>query len=77
MPVLLVTKLILKKFKKVVKNLIEGVKIQTCNPNFCHDKSKLEDVGFLNHHNYTVSGSGGGLTKLPSKIYQIMTNLNP
>jgi hypothetical protein len=29
MPVLLVTKLIFEKFKKVVKNLIEGVKIQT------------------------------------------------
>ncbi len=29
MPVLLVTKLFLKNSKKVVKNLIEGVKIQT------------------------------------------------
>jgi hypothetical protein len=49
MPVLLGTKLILKK--KV--------------------------VGFLNHHNYTVFRLWWGVTKLPSKIYQFMTNLNP
>jgi hypothetical protein len=30
-----------------------------CNPNFFHDKSELEVVCFLNHHNNTVSGSGG------------------
>ncbi len=50
-----------EKIKKVVKNLIEGVKIQTpVTLTFFHDKSKLEVVRFLNHHNYTVSGSGGG-----------------
>ena len=31
-----------------------------CNPNFLTDKSKLEERSSLNHHNTTVSGSGGG-----------------
>ncbi len=31
-----------------------------CNPNFFHDKSKLEVAWLLNHHSNTVSGSGGG-----------------
>ncbi len=31
-----------------------------CNPNFFLDKSELEVVRFLNQHNYTVSGPGGG-----------------
>ena len=30
------------------------------NPNFLTDKSELEVRPFLNHHNTTVSGSGGG-----------------
>jgi hypothetical protein len=46
------------KFKKVV-NLIEGVGIWT-PVTFFKDKSEKEVVRFLNHHNNTVSGPGGG-----------------
>ncbi len=53
-----------EKFKKVVKNLIKGEGIWTPrNPNFFsffYDKSELEFARFLNRHNITVSGSGGG-----------------
>jgi hypothetical protein len=35
-------------------------KVDPCNPNFFHDKYTLEAACFLNHHNITVSGSGGG-----------------
>jgi hypothetical protein len=60
MPVLLVTKLILKNSKSSQKSHRRTKNSDPCNPNFFHDKSNLEDVGFLNHHNYTGSGSGGG-----------------
>ncbi len=62
MSVLLVTKLILKNSKKYrgQKSHRRSKNSDPCNPNFFHDKSKLEVVVFLNHHNYTVSGSVGG-----------------
>jgi hypothetical protein len=65
-----------EKFKKVVKKLIEGVGIWTPVTLTFYDKSELEVVHLLNHHNNTVLGSGGGVTELPSKSYQIVTNLN-
>jgi hypothetical protein len=60
MPLLLVTKLILKNSKSSQKSHRRSKNSDPCNPNFFHDKSELEVVGFLNHNNYTVSGSDGG-----------------
>ncbi len=46
MPVLLVTKLILKKSKSSQKSHRRSKNSEPCNPNFFHDKSELEVVLF-------------------------------
>ena len=46
--------------KSIQKSHRKSQNLDPCNPNFFHDKSLLEVACFLNHHNYTVSGSGGG-----------------
>ncbi len=64
---LLVTKLILKSQKSGQKSHGRSQNLDPCNPNFFHDKSKLEVAHFLNHHNINFSGSGKGWRNYPPK----------